>query len=505
LITLAVTLSIGYALVPPVDAGYAAGILPHDQHQAGWHTRGTYNSAWVGSTVALLASVLLSLPGFYLVKNAVELDRRTRVGEILASTPLRRHVYTIGKWLSNLTVLATLAGVLAASALAMQLIRCEATSIDLWPLLSPFLLIAFPAMAVVAALGVLFEVAPWLRGGLGNAAFFFLWMAPLVAAPQADLYGLTAVVPQVEAAAQAAYPDRSITTSTGINPTPGIVDTFLWDGTRWTPLLVLRRLSWLGVAAGLALGAAPLFDRFAVASQHRASNQATALGRDTGTHADLAGRAPPLVASPSDPAPGYPFGRVFAAEMRLAVRAMPWWWHVVSLGWFIAGLLAPVDMSRTLILPLSWIWPILVWSAMGVREARHGARDVLFSAPSLIRRQLPAMWLAGVAVALITGAGTGMRMALVQEWTGLLAWAVGVLFIPSLALSLGVWTGNSRLFEALYTAAWYVGPLNGLDALDYMGAQTGSSAAGPHWYYLGITAALLPLAALGRWRQVRTG
>ena len=67
----------------------------------------------------------------------------------------------------------------------------------------------------------------------------------------------------------------------------------------------------------------------------------------------------------------------------------------------------------------------------------------------LIRRQFTAAWLAGVAVSVLTGSGTAVHLILAHEWTGLLAWAVGSLFIPSLALALGLWSGNSRFFEAV--------------------------------------------------------
>ena len=104
---------------------------------------------------------------------------------------------------------------------------------------------------------------------------------------------------------------------------------------------------------------------------------------------------------------------------------------------------------------------------------------------------------------LLTGMGTALRLIGARDWNGLLAWAVGVLFIPSLALASGTWSGSSKPFEALYTVLWYVGPMNGLSALDFMGALPESTAAGVHWIYLGISILLIALACLGRWRQIR--
>lgn len=130
-----------------------------------WY-RGVYNSAWVGAQVALFATLWLSLIGFYLVKNTLDRDVRTGVGQIIATTPLTKVQYTLGKALSNFAVLATMTLVLAIAAGVMQLVRAEDTHIDVWALLNPFVFLMLPAMAVVGALAVLFEtiagcVAHW--------------------------------------------------------------------------------------------------------------------------------------------------------------------------------------------------------------------------------------------------------------------------------------------------------------------------------------------------------
>lgn len=128
---------------------------------------------------ALLTSALLVFPAFYLVKNTIERDKRSGVGQIIATTPLSRLAYMIGKWLSNLAVLAMLVGVIAVAALGMQLLRDEDWRIDLVALLLPFALISLPALAFVAGLALLFESSRWLRGSVGNIVYFFLWLVIL--------------------------------------------------------------------------------------------------------------------------------------------------------------------------------------------------------------------------------------------------------------------------------------------------------------------------------------
>src|SRR5208283_1587832 len=74
---------------------------------------------------------------------------------------------------------ASMIGILALSSIVMQLVSGEDKHIHLWKLLAPFLLISIPAMAVVAALALVFETIPFLRGGFGNVAYFFVWTAIL--------------------------------------------------------------------------------------------------------------------------------------------------------------------------------------------------------------------------------------------------------------------------------------------------------------------------------------
>jgi hypothetical protein len=147
---------------------------------------------------------------------------------------------------------------------------------------------------------------------------------------------------------------------------------------------------------------------------------------------------------------------------------------------------------------------------MGTREAHHQTDQLVFSSAKSLKRQLPAVWLAGVFLAIVTGSGVALNLAFHGvafhgEWLGVLAWFVGALFIPSLALCLGVWTGSSKLFEFIYTMLWYIGPINRMEILDFMGVLRGSVEARIWQFYLAITIILLGLAFIGRKWQIQRG
>ncbi|MGA2430227.1 MAG: hypothetical protein ABSH13_17130 [Candidatus Acidiferrum sp.] len=483
--------------------------------------RGVYTSAWMGALVAITTTCFVSLVGFYIVKNAIDRDRQTRVGQILAATPLSKSAYTLGKFVSNVAVLASMVVVLAIAGVLMQLFAGEDPHLDGVALLSPFLIVALPAMVLTAALAVLFETLPILRGGAGNVAWFFVWVMS-IALPEItgrhwlDPMGVVTVSDSMMAGARAHIPgykgDFAFTIVDKADKPAQIVQSFHWQGVPWNASQLILRLGWVGVAILLVLLAALLFDRFDSSRWfappvRRPKQPAVSSDEDVSAVAPLggavAGRSGAHLTPLSNSAPTNAFGRLFLAELRLAVKGLRWWWYAVVVGLLVAQFAAPLEVARGPILGTAWMWLVLVWSAMGARESRFGTEALLFSSAHILPRQLPACWLAGVAIAAIVGIGAGSRLLLAQGWPGLVPWLAGALFLPSLALALGVWSGTGKPFEGLLTALWYVGPMNHSRGIDFTG--TGSGAQANHYalIYFGLSAVLVAAAVFGRARQLR--
>ncbi|HMZ08252.1 MAG TPA: hypothetical protein PK078_11585, partial [Anaerolineales bacterium] len=72
-------------------------------------------------------------------------------------------------------------------------------------------------------------------------------------------------------------------------------------------------------------------------------------------------------------------------------------------------------------------------------------------------------------------------------------------FIPSLALALGVWSGTSKPFEIVYLTFWYLGPLNNVPNLDFIGARSD----GHPQIFIPLALALIAFAFFGRARQLQ--
>lgn len=227
--------------------------------------RGVFNSAWVGSMMTVVGTMFISLVGFYIVKNSIFRDEQTRVGRILASTPMSKLFYTLAKTLSNFAVLTLMIAVLAVTALFMQFTHAEDTHYHLGTLLAPFLWVGIPAMAVTAAVAVLFETLPVLRGGVGNVIYFFVWVSALAAGATkgiGDYAGFFVIAHSMQAALKKVNPAYNNGFELNIGDAAHVTKRFVWTGVDWTAAIIGQRVLWVLIAFAIAGAASLFFHRF---------------------------------------------------------------------------------------------------------------------------------------------------------------------------------------------------------------------------------------------------
>jgi hypothetical protein len=123
---------------------------------------------------------------------------------------------------------------------------------------------------------------------------------------------------------------------------------------------------------------------------------------------------------------------------------------------------------------------------------------MVFSSAAPLTRQLPAAWFAGFLVTILTGGGAAMKLFSAADGTSLIVWLSAALFIPSLALTLGIWSNSSKLFEVTYISMWYLS-MNGLDAVDFFGANSNGNVG----FFIPLSIALIVLAFIGRAKQIQ--
>lgn len=479
--------------------------------------RGLYMSAYVGAATALASALWLTVGGFYVVRNTVGRDEATGVGRLLGATPLPTWAYLVVKWVSNVLVLASMAGAVAAAAVVLQLVRAEDAHLNLVVLLGPYLVVVMPLVVMTAAAAVVFETTPVLRGGVGNVCWFFLAVLGAVAGQSAaaPLGGL-GVGPVAQSMAQALRtqgvdPGRGGGFSLGLTYQDVPLRTFRWDGADFDVSFLLGRVVLCLLAVGIAVVPVLWFRRFDPAHDRR-----RVPGRGGGVPAAGTDGVMGLGSGPARPAAGVPpssavrpgsvtvqragrlqhggsLVRLVVGEVRILVQGVAWWWWAVAAAITALALVLPRSSAPVVLLG-TWVWPLLIWSRLGTQRVENDVEGLLLAYPRP-RRRLLAEWASGVALTALVGCGPAVVMVAGGDGAGLGAWASAVVVIPSAALLLGVASRTHRLFQVIYLLVWFL-IVNGVDAADFMGARRVDGApAGPAaWLVMLVAVVMLGLA-----------
>ncbi|UCG02780.1 MAG: hypothetical protein JSW11_02080, partial [Candidatus Heimdallarchaeota archaeon] len=261
IITLAFIIMLCYALIPPADALYTTYALYNNYNTP---YRGVYNSAWVGTIMALQTTIWLSLFGFYIINDAIKRDEDTKVGEILATTQLRNPIYFLAKFLTNIAILGAMSCIILIMSGFLQIFRGEVYHLDLVSLIVPFVILIIPIIFFVSGAALFFETFPVLRGTWSNIAWFFFWMFLMVTILIYDPF-ITWLSSSIRAAAHSQYPNIIFPNANfGLNPISLPTRFFLWNdvSSLWRFDIIIFRFFWYISALILAFTAIFFFHRF---------------------------------------------------------------------------------------------------------------------------------------------------------------------------------------------------------------------------------------------------
>jgi hypothetical protein len=98
-----------------------------------------------------------------------------------------------------------------------------------------------------------------------------------------------------------------------------------------------------------------------------------------------------------------------------------------------------------------------------------------------------AAWMTGLTLVAAAGGGVLLRILVEGDVVMVSSWVGGALFLPALSILLGELGRSPRGFEAVFLLTWYLGPIRGNRALDFIGSVGPETAL--HGVAFGVAAA----------------
>jgi hypothetical protein len=443
--------------------------------------RAIYNSGAIGMGTASLGMIFVGLFGFYVISNAIRRDVTTRCGLVAASTPMRAGEYLLGKFLGNLTFLATFVVGFMLSSMVMLVVRGEAR-IEPLVFLEQYLLLTPPAIVFVSAVAVLFESIRWLSGKFGDVVYFFLWatVLGLVVANETtkgainwarcfDFTGFGFMIDQMQRTLQ------THSVSIGASSFDPTKPTVVFPGLRLTPEWILPRFISLVAPLLLLPLAALCFHRFDPVRTGRASvkGHRNWLGRIQNLFKPISRRA---VAILEIPGRGGSFLGAIWVDAVLTFTLLPFAF-VAFVAITITSCFAPLAGT----LPVVFAVLAVVVSDIATRDARAGTVASLRSIMRL--RENYVWWKVGstLLLSLLLCAAPLLR-TISHGPVALAALLGGILLVAAMATALGIVTANPKTFIVAFLTFWYVvvndkGASPRLDFAGFYGHATSNTIA----------------------------
>lgn len=454
-----------------------------------------HSAAYIGSAMSFLAGFFAVAVGFYLVAGSIRRDRERRIGAILAATPLPNAAYLLGKYLSHVAYLALVVSFIVPIGV-YHFLRFGVGAFDVAAFFGPLVLLTLPGIAFIAAMAVLFDVAPGLSGRMGLVIWFFVLSIVIAALPIAqaknpatgkndrlpifDPMGATSVSVLIGRSLPQAIPGSI---STGLIFRKEVVPAVAWRGLPLDADFVALRLGgvlWALPPLGLAL---LLFDRFDPARRRlklrRNARPAPAL------------EAPVLSDSPaSAPLSAPAFAKLAAVVARpsaflaVAADALLLWKTGSLLRWAVAILAILAALLPASAAPMVGAGFLLLLAPLiseaSCREAIAGAGPLVFSQPGVPRSA--TLWKLGSVSLFVVAVSLPflLRSLFTSPARGFAALS-------------GLLTGGGKLFVGIYLALWYAA-LNRVPYLDFCGLFGGDLGLPVRAAYLAAGGAFVLLA-----------
>lgn len=402
-------------------------------------------SAMLGVWLGIVVTTLLLPAGYIYLRANTNRRQPWQVEEVTAAP---RTAMLLGRFAADAAVLL---GTLCTLTLAGWFLGWLMVTgpYDPWQIAYPLWLVAAPALIGLAALRILFDALPWLRGALGDLAYFFIWMLsltmPILAANQPSSFAANLLdYPGFVRPLAGEHPAGDLNVQIG-----GVDSSKLKPGRNpldvsaglHAPGYVAARVAWIGIAVVLVLIAGLVY------RPHRSGRRKAGQGQIARL---LSAGPPPAARADAPPAPATRsavLGLVLA-EFRLIGAGRLFLWLAV-----LAALAGLSGDYRHMGSPAALLLLVFALSAHAGRSEARGLLKLAITTvlPPMVRR----------AAFVLAGTGWSLLLALPAATMRLspdplmLALATGGAASMA-AMLLAALTGSSFAPRVVLLIAWYV-------------------------------------------------
>ncbi|AZV57801.1 hypothetical protein [Clostridium sp. AWRP] len=444
--------------------------------------RGIYNSVWLGwvSTIAFISVV--TLIGFYFVRNSIKREKELLIGEITASIGTKSWIFIFGKAFGNLLFLLVQMFVVIIITIIMQFVRGESYYLQPIKLLTPFLILAVPACFITAVIAIIFEVIPFLRNSFGNIAYFFTWSGIFIYSITnrtfilADVFGINTISKIILEQLKHSFKEFSSVDSFSLGtsgPLHNNIKTFIMDKVTIGLNILLGRLFWIFIGILLLFLASMFFKRTSLIRTKASANVNSLVKEKEYTSFKR------TVLSEIFENKTYSNNlSILKSNLKIILAYPNLYWYAVLIFCFIGVFFSEGDNLNKLLIPVIWILPILIWSKLGTIQMDFNMESYLLTYKNYRNAELLNSATAGILFTILINTSVIIKFLLMHNFLRAAYILMGIFFVNSLGIFIGNFARSSTAFEITYIILWYVGILNGLTNLDFLGIT--SKAANCH-------------------------
>ncbi|MBW6408690.1 hypothetical protein [Clostridium weizhouense] len=441
----------------------------------GFFYRGIYNSVWLGWIATIAFISVITLIGFYFVRNSIKRERELLIGEITASMEAKSWIFIFGKTFGNLLFLLLQMVIVIFITIIMQFVRGESYSFEVIKLVTPFFILAVPTCFIIAVIAIIFDIIPILRNSFGNVAYFFAWSGICVASLGesksylADVFGMNTTARIILEQFKNNFDEfKDIDSfSLGTNgPLHDNINTFVMDNVNIDITVFIGRLFWIVIGILVLFLIAIFFKRSSLIR----TKVSTRIKKGMDIKQKEFNTEKRIVLSKIFENKTYSNNfNIILSELKIMFSTCNLWWYLTMVLCSIGVFFAKGENLYKLLIPIMWISPIFIWSKLGTIQMNFNMENYLVTYKNYRKSQMYNSVIAGILFTIIINISIIIKFILLENFLGVIYILMGIFFVNAFGMFMGNITKNSTAFEIIYIILWYVGMLNDFTSLDFLG------------------------------------